>query len=84
VRRNLSIHQPLDAILQSRPVGIHASLLDRADVVDVDINREPIEIGMEYVERRAAFQSDSRSDQCVSAKASRMSTSRITRSSVAG
>ena len=46
---------------QSRPVGVHLFLLDRADIVDVDIDREAVQIGMEDVERRAALPDEDRS-----------------------
>ncbi len=61
-------HQPLNPILQARPIDIHLLPLDRADIVDVDINREAVQIGMEDVERRAALQGDPRPDQRVGAK----------------
>ena len=46
---------------------VHALLLDRADIVEVDIDQEPVEIGMD-VERRAAFQSDPWPDRLVGAE----------------
>ena len=61
-------HQPLDPILQTWPIGIHVLLLDRADIVDVDVDREAVEIRMEDVECRAAFQGDARPDQRVGAE----------------
>ena len=61
-------HQPLDPILQSRPVDFHPLFLDRADVIDVDIDREAVEIGMENIERRTAFQRDARPDKRVGAE----------------
>jgi hypothetical protein len=64
----LRFHQPLDPVLQSRSIRIHLLLFDRADIVDVDIDREAIQIGMEDVERRAALQGDLRPDQRIGAK----------------
>jgi hypothetical protein len=61
-------HQVLDPVFQSRPVGVHLFLLDRADIVDVDIDGEAVQIGMENVERRAAFQGDAPADQRVGAE----------------
>ena len=61
-------HQPLDPVLQARPVRIHALLLNHADIVDVDINREAVQIGIEDVECRAAFQGYARPDQRVGAE----------------
>ena len=61
-------HQPLDPVLQARAVRIHPLLLNSADIVDVDIDREAVQIGMENVERRAAFHGDARPDQRVGAK----------------
>jgi hypothetical protein len=61
-------HQALDPVFQSRPVGVHLFLLDRADIVDVDIDGEAVQIGMEDVERRAALQGDARPDQRVGAE----------------
>jgi hypothetical protein len=64
----LRFHQPLDPVLQSRSIRIHLLLFDRADIVDVDIDREAIQIGMEDVERRATLQGDPWPDQRVGAE----------------
>jgi hypothetical protein len=61
-------HQPRDPVLQAWAVRIHPLLLDRADIVDVDIDREAIQIGMENVERRTTLQGDPRPDQLVGAE----------------
>jgi ribosomal protein L11 methylase PrmA len=44
VKRSPSSHQPLDPILKARPFRVHLLLLDRADIVDVDIDREAVHV----------------------------------------
>ncbi len=61
-------HQPLDPILEARSVGVHLFLVERADIIDVDIDREAIQIGVEDIERRPTLQRDARRDQCVGAE----------------
>src|SRR5579875_2739058 len=44
--------------LRPRPVSLHRRWLKRADIVEVDINRQPVETEMKDIERRAALESE--------------------------
>src|SRR5579883_1193627 len=44
--------------LRPRPVSLHRRWLKRADIVEVDINRQPVETKMKDIERRTALESE--------------------------
>ena len=52
--------QPIDRGIALRTFALHRRQVQRADVVQVDIHRESVEIEVEDIERRSALQRETR------------------------
>ena len=48
--------QPVQGGVDLWPVGLHSGAVQRADVVEVDVNRQPIQREMEDIQRRPTLQ----------------------------
>ena len=56
-RVSLGCQEPVQGCLDLRPLSLHRPTVERADIVEVDIDRQTVEAEMKDVERRAALES---------------------------